>query len=567
MPVVKLTLEKMSLLMGKAMTIRQLADAVPWIGVEIEEQGEDWIRIEYNPNRPDFSSQQGVARALRGLQEIEIGLPKYSVNKGSLSLIIDQSVKEVRPYAVGGVCRNIRLSNSDIEELMAAQEDIHWAIGRDRRKASIGLHNLDAVKPPFRYKGVAPKSVKFTPLGGDRPLDLNEIVSSHPKGIAYKHLVEGFSKFPIIVDKDSSVLSFPPIINGTATQITEATRNLFIDVTGTSLTSINNALNLIVTQLADMGGTIESITITEDEKNKTTPVLRPIEFSVSSAYINKVLGLRLSQDEIALSLKRVRFDVKKDGQEKLNVAVPPYRFDILHEVDLAEEVAIGYGYSKIKPKLPSCLTIGKTHPLRKLESLSRRLMIGLGYQEVMNFTLTNETEHYQFMRTTGTPLVRLANPVSSEYTILRETLLPGLVRTLRANKHEKLPQRVFEVGDVIREDQGSETSVGQQLSCCAVTIHPTANFAEIKSAFMAFAGGFGKIASQISFVTIEHPSFIKGRAAGTVIHDKRIGVLGELHPEVIRNFELEYPMSAFEVDIEQLHTSEQMTPLSLKAVL
>jgi phenylalanyl-tRNA synthetase beta chain len=231
MPVVKLTSEKMSSLLGKSITIGQLGEVVPWIGVEIEEEGDDWIKIEYNPNRPDFSSQQGVARAIKGLQEIEIGLPKYNVIKGDLSLIVEPSVKDVRPYIVGAVCRNIRLSNSDIEELMAAQEDIHWAIGRDRRKASIGLHNLDAVKPPFRYKGVDPKSVKFTPLGGDRTLNLDEILSTHPKGIAYRHLVEGFSKFPIIIDKNAEVLSFPPIINGTATQITEATRNLFIDVT------------------------------------------------------------------------------------------------------------------------------------------------------------------------------------------------------------------------------------------------------------------------------------------------------------------------------------------------
>jgi phenylalanyl-tRNA synthetase beta chain len=555
MPVVKLTLEKMSLLLGKTMTIRQLAESVPWIGVEIEEEGEDWIRIEYNPNRPDFSSQQGVARALKGLQEIEIGLPKYTVTKGSLSLIIERTVMDVRPYIVGGVCRGIRLSNSDIEELMAAQEDIHWAVGRDRRKASIGLHNLDAVKPPFRYKGVAPKSVKFTPLGGDIPLDLDEIVSTHPKGIAYRHLVAGFPKFPIIVDRDDKVLSFPPIINGTATQITESTRNLFIDVTGTSPTSINNALNLIMTQLADMGGTIESIIITEGEKKRATPLLKPAEFSVSSAYLNKVLGLQLSLDEIVLCLEKARFDAKKAGEGKLDVMVPPYRFDILHQVDLAEEVAIGYGYFKIKPKLPSSLTIGSTHRLRRLEFLSRRLMIGLGYQEVMNFTLTNETEHYQCMRTTGTPLVKLVNPVSSEYTILRESLLPGLVRTLRTNKREKLPQRLFEVGDVIREDPGSETGVGQELRCSAVTIHPTANFAETKSALMAFTSGFGKNAPQISFASIEHPSFMRGRAAGIMILDKRIGVLGELHPEVITNFELEYPVSAFEVNIEPLRPS------------
>jgi phenylalanyl-tRNA synthetase beta chain len=232
------------------------------------------------------------------------------------------------------------------------------------------------------------------------------------------------------------------------------------------------------------------------------------------------------------------------------VLVPPYRVDILHEVDLAEEVAIGYGYFKIKPKLPSCLTIGKTHISRRLESLSRRLMIGLGYQEVINFTLTNEAEHFLYMRTIGTPLVKLMNPVSSEYTILRESLLAGLVRTLKTNKHEKLPQKIFEVGDVTREDSTSETGVGQELRCSAVTIHPTANFAEIKSAFLAFTNGFGRNAAQVSFSALEHPSFMRGRVAAAIIRDKKIAVLGELHPEVITNFELEYPVAAFEVNIE-----------------
>ena len=552
MPVVKLVMEKMSKLMGNTITLEKLEEIIPWIGVEIEEKGQDWIKIEYNPNRPDFSSQEGVARALKGLQEIEVGLPKYSAQKGNVSLIVEQSVKNVRPYIVGSVCRNIRLSGSDIEELMAAQEDIHWAIGRGRRKASIGLHNLSSVEPPFRYKAVEPKTIKFTPLGGDRPLDLDEILSTHPKGIAFKHLVEGFPKLPIIIDKNAQVLSFPPIINGTITQVTEATTDMFIDVTGTSPTSISNALNLIVTQLADMGGTIESVTIVEGEKKITTPVLEPTQFSVSSEYVNRILGTRLSPDEIAHCLRKCRFDVKRTSEDKLSAIAPPYRFDILHEVDLAEEVAIGYGYFNIKPRLPSSATIGRIHPLRRLESLGRRLMIGLGYQEVMNFTLTNEPEHYDCMRIKSLPLVRLLNPVSSEYTILRESLLPGLMGTLKTNRHERLPQRLFEIGDIMLSDPESETGVGQELHCSATTTHPTANFAEIKSVFLAFVTGFTKNPDEISFAPIEHPSYMKGRVAEAKLRNKRIGVLGEIHPEVIMNFELEYPIAAFEINVESL---------------
>lgn len=552
MPVVKLAIDKMSRLMGNPLTLEKLEEIIPWIGVEIEEKGQDWIKIEYNPNRPDFSSQEGVARALKGLQEIEVGLPQYAARRGNVSLIVEQSVKNVRPYIVGSVCRNIRLSTSDIEDLMAAQEDIHWAIGRDRRKASIGLHNLNSVTPPFTYKAVQPKAINFTPLGGDRSLDLDEILSTHPKGIAYKHLVEGFPKFPIIVDKNAQVLSFPPIINGTATQVTEATKDLFIDVTGTSPISISNALNLIVTQLADMGGTIESVTIVDGDKKSTTPDLQATQLSISSAHVNRILGTQLSPDEIALDLRKCRFDVRRTNEDKLAVMVPPYRVDILHEVDLAEEVAIGYGYFNIKPRLPSSMTMGRIHPLRGLQSLGRRLMIGLGYQEVMNFTLTNEHEHYSCMRTKGSPLVKLLNPVSSEYTILRESLIPGLMGTLRTNRRERLPQKIFEIGDVMHFDPHSETTVGQELHCSASTIHPTANFAEMKSVFLAFVSGFTKNPIEISFAPIEHPSFVKGRAAEARLRDRRIGVLGEIHPEVITNFELEYPIAAFEINVESL---------------
>jgi len=550
MPVVKLTLNKMSSLLGKDITLEQLGEKIPWIGVEIEETGGDWIRIEYNPNRPDFSSQEGVARALKGIMELEVGLPKYTVAKGQTSLFVEESVKGVRPCIVGAVCRNIKLSGSEIEELMGAQEDIHWAVGRNRRKASIGLHDFDKVAPPFTYKAVDPRSVRFIPLGGDTPLNLDEILNMHPKGIAFKHLVQEFPKYPVIVDKDAKVLSFPPIINGTVTQVTDETKNLFIDVTGTQLNSVDNALALIATQLVDMGARIESVTLIEGEKRTVTPTLKPRNLSLSRDYVNRTLGLNLSPDEIDKCLKRSRFDAKVTKDGKLSITVPPYRVDVLHEIDLVEEVAIGYGYYNIQPKLPSCVTVGKTHALRKLESLARRLMIGLGYQEVMNFTLTNEDEQYDFMRTKGSPLVKLLNPVSSEYSILRESLLPALMSTLKTNKHEKLPQRIFEVGEVIRSDPESETGVTQELNCAAATIHSTASFAEIKSAVIALIGGLVEDANRVSFTPREHPSFIAGRAASCLVSDKNIAVLGELHPEVVANFELEYPVAAFEVDIE-----------------
>ncbi len=548
-PVITLERERFSKFVGRKVTVAEMTEWLPWLGFDIEEVGEDHVKAEFNPNRIDFSSYAGIARAFKGLRGWKVGLPQYEVQSGETVLNIDKAVSKVRPFMLAAVVRNMKLEE-DVVDLMEMQEDLHWGIGRDRRKASIGVHNLDVVKPPFTFTAAKPNSVKFVPLDSAEEMTLKEILENHKKGAAYKHLIESAPKYPLLVDRDKQVLSLPPIINGELTKVDEKTENLFLDVTGTDYTAVQKSLNVLCTALADSGGSIEKVEVRYPDRKVFSPNLTPQKIKLRTTYANKMLGLKLSESRIIKCLKKCRLGTRKAGKDVVEVAVPAYRIDILHEVDLVEEVAIGYGYYKLEPTFPSSVTVGKQHPAYETANMTRQIMIGLGFTEVMNFTLTNENLHYRKMRRRPETPVRLANPVSAEYTIVRQELLPCLMKNLADNKHESFPQKLFEVSDTVQPNKERETKCERRLRIAAVSSHATANFTEIKSTLEAFLANMGLKRWKAS--PTKHQSFIEGRAAKISIKNKRIGIVGEVHPEVLSNFELENPTAAFEIDLETL---------------
>ncbi len=549
MPVITLELERFKKFLGRSVSLEDLVEHIPWIGVDIEEVGPDYVKIEYNPNRIDFSSPVGVARAFKGLMGWETGLKEYEVEKGNIELNVDRSVSEVRPYIVGAVIRNIRLDADSVRELMEMQEDLHWGIGRDRKKMSIGVHNLDAVNPPFMYTTAKPEEVRFVPLDCSEEMNLQEILEKHEKGKAYRHLIDWAPRYPLLIDVEGNVLSMPPIINGELTRVTEKTRNLFIDVTGTDWNAVNRGLNVLVTALADMGGQIESVLVKYPDRKFVSPNLTSQKMRFRVRYANRLLGLRLSEEEAIECLRKCRLDAVKVEDEVLEVRIPPYRIDILHEVDLVEEVAIGYGYYRLEPSIPPTRISGEQHPVSRFANTVRQIMIGLGFTEVMNFVLTNERIHYLKMRLKPGKAVKLANPVSAEYSICREWLLPGLMKNLSENKHESYPQRLFEVSDVIKVDLRKETRSKRELHLAAVSAHAEANYTEMRSILDAL---FANLGLKDWFVREgRHPSFLEGRTAKVYVRGRYAGVLGEIHPEVLENFDLENPVVALELNIER----------------
>lgn len=553
MPVITLHQDRFSNLVGRLLTIKEIEEWIPWIGFDIEEKGKDYIKVEFNPNRVDFSSHPGVARAFQGLRGWKTGMPTYTVHKGDVKLKIEESVLKVRPYMLGAVVRKIELDQDTVKELMDIQEDLHWGVGRDRKKASIGIHNLDSVKPPFTYLGVDPQEVKFVPLGKTERMTPQEILEKHEKGIAYRHLVDWSTKYPLLIDHYGNVLSMPPIINGELTEVDTETRTLFIDVTGPDYQAVEQCLNVLVTALADLGGRIEYVQVKYPDRIMYSPDLTPKEIQLKPSYANNLLGLELSEDQIIECLEKCRLNARKGKEGTIRVEIPAYRIDILHEIDLVEEVAIGYGYYRLEPTQPQTMTTGRLHEATRLGNITRQIMVGLGFTEVMNFILTNENQQFEMMRREPQETIKIANPASSEYSIARTSLLPSLIKNLLDNRHESFPQRIFEVSDIIRVEPKDECRSERDLHLAGVLSHATASFAEMKSVVEALLANIGMPKWEIN--PTSNRSFIQGRVAVITFGNNDIGYLGEIHPEVLNNFELENPVCGFEMDLEWLLSS------------
>ncbi len=533
----------------KDISVDQLEAELPWIGLDLEDKGSDWVKVEYNPNRPDYSSPEGIIRSLLGRMDIATGYIPYQTKPSGFTVTVNESISNIRPYIVMAIIRDVELTEDNLSSIMNMQEDLHWAVGRDRKKAAIGLHDFDATTPPYRYFAADPDQYTFEPLQGQGKMSLRDIIRKHPKGQKYKHLVEPFNKFPLIVDATDRVLSFPPIINGTMTQVTSETRNFLVDITGPSKEAITSALNILVTTFADQGKEIESLKIEYPTSSETTPDLSPQKMTLNVPYANSILGLTLSAKDIIKALRRCRFDGVKVSKDQIEVLIPPYRVDILHEVGLVEEVAIGYGIDKLSPTMPKTLGYGSAHPHIELAYRLRELMIGFGYQELITYTISNNAFKTEKVYDTE-PGVKLMSPMSSEYDVLRTSMLPNILQVLVANKHYDLPHRVFEIGDTVHIDKKLYNRTYRQMTVGAASLHNEAGFTEVKAAVERILHELNLNGDRITYTPLEHPRYISGRGANILFEGKTLGHMGELHPQVLSNVDLEFPCAYFELNLE-----------------
>lgn len=549
MPILSIRKERFWKLLGKRLSDFELSNLLHNLGMDVEEISPEFFRVEYNPNRPDYSSVSGIARAARGLLGIETGLPKYRLAPPRTYVKVDSNLENIRPYIVGAIVRGLNLDSEKIEELITMQEDLHWILGRDRRKVAIGLHNLDVLRPPFRYIAAKGDEYSFTPLGSLRRMTLDEILEKHDKGLKYRHLLKDKPRYPLILDSRGEVLSFPPIINSVLTELTPGTKNLFIDITGLDLDALQKTLNILTTTLHDMDGKIEQVKIIYPERVIVTPNYKTRKWKIKLEYVNSLLGLNLSPLEISKALRNMRHGVKVSGK-MIVVTPPPYRIDIMHPVDFVEDVAIGVGYDYLRPKQPQVLTYGKYHLATKVEELIREIMLGFGYTEVMNFTLTNTVDEYEKMMVKQTLHVKLLNPVSSDYTIMRTWILPSLMKTLSHNKGSLYPQKIFEIGDVIKPDPSLPERAAREMRLGCISCHVDASYSEIKSICEEILRNLS--IKEWKLEPYDQPPFLEGRAAKIIVNSAEVGILGELHPQVLENWEVALPAAALELYIHEI---------------
>jgi phenylalanyl-tRNA synthetase beta chain len=548
MPVITFKYEDLKDL-GIDMEKDELIDTLPMMSSDIEDFDDEEIKVEFFPNRPDNLSVEGVARSFKGFIGQETGLPDYPVVPSNEEVIVEAEVAAIRPYIAFAKIDNVDFTGDKLKYIMDFQENLHWVIGRDRKKVAIGIHNADVVNAPFKYIATPKDANAFVPLEKDTEMTPDEILTEHDKGKDYAHLIENFDKYPLILDKDDQVLSMPPIINGELTKIKEDTHNIIVDVTGTDERAVNQALNIICSSFAEVGGQIKSMEVKYEDHTVVSPDLTPQEMNVHVDTANELIGgTSLTAEDIKGLLEKARFDAEILSDNEVKAIIPAYRVDILHEVDIVENIAVQYHINAVEAKLPEINTVAYENDWFRAESKIREVMVGLGFQEIMSLMLTSEDAHYTKMNQEEKPHVQVAKPITIDRTMIRTSLINSLMEFLEDNKHEDLPQKIFEIGDVLYLDETKENKTVSSKKLAALICHSTANFTEIKSVMTSVLANLGYT---MEIADSENKTFIEGRVADVKGESEKgfiKGFFGEVSPEVITNFTLEYPVIAFEIE-------------------
>lgn len=526
------------------------------------------MRLDLLADRPDLFDVGGLARALRGTLGIESGLPKYETKPSQVAVSVDPSVAKAesyRPFIACAVMSLPPVDETSLVAIMKLQENLHWGVGRDRKLASIGAYDLATITPPITYGTMDPDKDPFVPLGmPGRKMSGRQILESHPKGMAYAELLSGLKRYPLLVDSKGQVLSMPPIINSEETKLKQGTTRVFIDVTGISQAAVTKSLDTLVCSLAEIGGKIETVAMKDaDGKQRVTPDLAPRSKQIDVAEAKRWLGLPLDEKSMATALRKMRFDVEAAGGSPAakpknaageptvaTVSFPAYRTDIRHMVDLFEDVAIGYGYANIEPRLVRSMTVGTPRPEETLSDRVRQVLIGFGFSEIMSLPLTTEEHQFERLRLpTPERYPEVSNPKLKAYNVVRTHLMGGLFEALRENRRRPMPQRFFEIDNVVALDDAAETGAAEERRVALVEIGRESGYATARSTVDALLRELGW---KPEYAAIDNPTFVAGRAAAFSVDGKQVGVLGEVHPEVLSNFGLTYPVALAELTLERV---------------
>jgi phenylalanyl-tRNA synthetase beta chain len=520
-----------------------------------EHEGIASIEIK-DTNRPDLWCAEGLSRALRGFLKLENGLRNYGVGKPILDVNVSPQLSGIRPYICCSVVKKVKLSDTIIRGLMRLQDKLDQTYGRNRRKTSIGIYDFDLISPPLKYDLVKPNEVSFVPLGFDERMNLAEILKFHPKGLEYGHIVAKHSFYPILVDSNLKVLSFPPIINSNDLgRVTQETENVLVEVTGTLHQTVLNTLNLVTLALIDRGGNAHAATVHYPDdafyaiKKIVTPDFSNLRMELSVNYAEEILGLRLTSKRMADLLLEAGFGVEHVKEGCLTVLVPAYRVDVMHPVDLIEDIAIAYGYNNIKPLWRDLPTTGNVKPEQRFLDLAREFMVGLGFQEILTYTLTSPENLFEKMNREKSKIVEVSNPKVLTMSCLRNWLLPSIMEFFGNNQSVEFPQKIFELGKITLLDGTKETKTRDEELLAAATTHSTASFTEIKSCLDAL---FMNIGLSWQIRAVNHSSFVEGRVGSVLINGLDVGIVGEVHPRVLEEWKLENPVAAFEIKIDEV---------------
>jgi phenylalanyl-tRNA synthetase beta chain len=523
----------------------KLQERIVLSGVEIDSLNDEEISVDITPNRTDLLSTQGFVRYVKNY----LGkgkLSEYKIKNSNYEVVIEKSVKEVRPLTVCAVVKNLKLDDQRIKDIIDIQEKLHQTIGRKRKRMAMGVYPLEKLKFPVRFIAKKPSEIKFRPLEYPTEITGAQILRQHPAGRDYANLLEGLDKYPIFVDANEQILSMPPIINSHETgKIDEKTKEVFVECSGFNKHYLEKSLNILVSALADMGAEIYSVKI-KDKTNSVSPNLerQKIEFEVED--VNRTLGLELKEKEIENLLKKMDVGMKKEGK-KLLALVPAYRTDVLHWVDIAEDVAIAYGYENFIPEIPKISTIAEEDKTAIKKRVIGNILAGIGFIEASSLHLNTKEEikkmHYQF-----NDFIEVEDS-KTEYNVLRMDLLTNLMKIFSENSDSSYPQKIFEMGRAFELNSKTETGIKEKEMLSIAICEEKTDFTEIKKVLDYLFKMLGK---NYEIQETENSNFIPGRVGKILVDKKEVGLIGEISPRCLKNWKVDFPVVAVEMGLEGL---------------
>ncbi|WP_433628525.1 phenylalanine--tRNA ligase subunit beta [Halomicrococcus sp. NG-SE-24] len=570
MPVVDVDPDELRTLTGHGeKDDEELKDDLFALGLEYEGETEDGeMQLEFAPDRLDRLSVEGVARSLRYQYGDDRGVYVPETNDADWTIEVED-VPDERPYVTGAVVRGVDLDEAALDSLIQLQEKLHATMGRKRAKGAIGIHDLtmlkgqtatdDDVGNSITYRGIDPDGDRFVPLDSDAEMTPAEVLRSHPTGETYAPLVEEHDRYPAIYD-DIGLFSFPPVINGRRTEVSTESRNLFVELTGTDQWTIDHMCTIICYALDARGATVESVEVDYPDRTLVRPDLGVRSKTVTHDAVERTLGIDLGPDEVVDLLERSGLDGETaesaDGDLVYDVEIPPYRVDVLHPVDVVDDVGRAYGFNDLSPRYPDVGTVGGRHERSNLEDAAREVLVGLGFEDMLNFHMISEADNFERMNVSpGDDVLgadepaTIKNPYSEDYTMLRTWALPSLLVVLENNTHRSYPQDLAEIGLAAHVDESENTGVAEHRTVAGVLARHDASYEDAKARLQAVARNFDV---ELTTPATDHPSFIDGRAAEVVLDGRSVGVVGEIHPAVLVDHDLELPVAAFEFRLDAL---------------
>jgi phenylalanyl-tRNA synthetase beta chain len=519
------------------------------------------LRIELqDSNRPDLWCCEGIARQIRIKHKgTPIDYPCFvaRADQPLPRLEVGAGLEAVRPYVAACTAVGYRVTDEGLTQLIQTQEKLADIFGRKRRTVSIGLYRLPRITFPVTYDLVAPDEFRFTPLGMDTMMTPAEILLVHPKGLEYGAVLAGRDRVPLLRDAKGLVLSFPPIINSRDVgEVQVGDSELFVEVTGTDMKMVVLTLNILAANLIDRGADVSPVEVHYPADTELGKVcLTPMNFgkprTIPMATIEAALGESLGMEAITTSLTVYGYEVRSD-RDAVVVQLPPYRNDLLHAVDVVEDVAISRGYGGFQPIMPSQFTVGNLSRLEVSADRVRNLMVGMEFQEIMANIMGARADLCGRMLVEGTSwgrLVEVDNVMSQNYACLRQWLLPSLLQVEAASSRAFYPHRLFEVGEVTIPDDQTDLGSRTVMLLGALIAHAEAHFSELHSCLDLLLYYLDR---PYQLETLDHPSFLTGRAGKILCGGRTVGMLGEIHPEVLERWQIEMPAAAMELDLHQL---------------